>query len=398
MPAPTRPAHRTVPAACLLALGVACTPRAAIAETWTLDALEDFPSIDAGDVPYYRDVGNDALAIDASVVAYRDRIARATAPHPGPGGTFDLTLTTLAEVDGETTYRVLVDGARVGTATNARVPDEFAEATLAFDGVEIPDGATLAIESSAVSNGLVPEDDAFAFARGRWRELAITASLPDGADPETVGLAVSLTGSGNAVRVGDTATLVVGVGNASATTVATSPVVTVTLPAGLAFASGDGCRPADEDILCELVEIGPGGTATASLELDAAAPGTATVLATVASDQVDATAEDDRTALDIEVLPLAPAPTGTPVAPPVVPEPVAPVTPAVPVAPAAVIDPFASGGDGPDGPGESVPEVGTTPDADGGSGGGAVWLVPLLASAARIGRGARAVPAARRSR
>ena len=51
------------------------------AETITLQALDDFPSIDAGEVPYTAENVRDALQINAAVEEYRDKFARATASY-----------------------------------------------------------------------------------------------------------------------------------------------------------------------------------------------------------------------------------------------------------------------------------------------------------------------------
>ena len=369
--------------ACLLGAG------GAHAETWTLRAIEDFPVIDAGEVPYYRETARDALAIDAANVAFRDRPARATAPHPGPGGTFDLVLTTLAEVDGETTYRVLVDGVRVAEATNPRVPDEFAVRTFEFDDVEIPDGATLGVESAAVSNELVPENGEFAFARGRWTSLAIATVAAEGSTADAAELSVALAGPGSEVRVGDR--LVVGVAIANAATadvVATAPAVTLELPATLGFVSGEGCAAADDGaVRCALAELPPGADDSLSLELEALGAGKATVIATVSADQGDGAPGNDRAELDIEVRVAEGVDASGGEAPD--PAPSGPVEPTDP-----------DGSDGPEDGTEDGTGNGTGDDTDGdgrnvrdgSGGGGATWLtLPLLL----IGTGLRrALPGA----
>ncbi len=340
---------RSTLAALVVALASPLALDAARADSWTLRATEDFPVIDAGEVPYYRDAERNALAINAAVVAYRDRFARASAPHPGPGGTFDIVLTTLAEVDGETTYHLLVDGNRVATATNPRVPDEFAERRLAFDDVEIPEGAVLSVESAAVSNELVPENGEFAFARGRWTALGITTDAPDTPAPEMVELSVSLAGPDDEVSVGDRFGIDASIRNADATSVATAPALVVELPGQLEFVSGEDCSATNRTVRCTLAEIVSGTAVALSLELNAVGSGTATIAATVSADQADGMPENDRTELDIELLPepaIEPEPAGEP---------------------------------------ESEPKVGADPVASS-SGGGAVWALILLSAACALAR------------
>lgn len=70
-----------------------------------LDALTHFSNISAGEVSYYKDAKNNALAINAGNVANRGKFATATTIFNGTSGIYDVTLTTLAEFDGECTYR-----------------------------------------------------------------------------------------------------------------------------------------------------------------------------------------------------------------------------------------------------------------------------------------------------
>jgi len=147
---------------------------------YTYDATEDFPSYLSGDVPYYIDNGNDALAIDASNVSYRDRFARASRTFDGASGTYDVTITTLTEEDGESTYRLLVNGSIVGTFENTHIgagsPLDMQPETHTWSGIAISNGDTLAIESNTDTNGEIPEGDGTAWARGRWRQIELSTS------------------------------------------------------------------------------------------------------------------------------------------------------------------------------------------------------------------------------
>jgi len=93
--------------------------------TLVYDATTDFPAIGAGEVPYYVDAARNALAINASVVAYRDKFARATTTFDGAAGRYDVTITALGEVDGECSYRLLVNGTLIGTKQNVRVATDY---------------------------------------------------------------------------------------------------------------------------------------------------------------------------------------------------------------------------------------------------------------------------------
>ncbi len=137
-------------------------------------AISDFGDVEAGDVPYYKDMPRAALAINAAIVSYRDKFARALTPFQGPGGTYDVTLTTLAEFDGESTYRVLVNGRVIGTVQNTPVPvaEDYKPLRTVFRSVKLSPNDVIGVESNSHTNGLIPEGDGTAWARGRWSEIS----------------------------------------------------------------------------------------------------------------------------------------------------------------------------------------------------------------------------------
>ncbi|WOO40862.1 DUF5060 domain-containing protein [Rubellicoccus peritrichatus] len=146
------------------------------------DATEDFPTINGGEVPYYIDNTYDALAIDAANTSYRDKFARAQLTFNGTSDDYDVTITTLTEEDGECTYRLLVDGAIVGTYQNPRVGNagDLQPHTHTWSSVTINNGVTVAIESNTDSNDLILEGGVgpeFAWARGRWQQIELVASV-----------------------------------------------------------------------------------------------------------------------------------------------------------------------------------------------------------------------------
>lgn len=145
-------------------------------------ATGDFPEITGGDVDYYRDNGNDALAIAANIESNRVGFAQASRTFDGATGVYDVTITTLTEEDGESVYRLKVDGVQVGTFQNPFVYDppdsplDLQPHQHTWTGVYIPSGATLAIESNAATNGEIPEGAGTAWARGRWQEIELATS------------------------------------------------------------------------------------------------------------------------------------------------------------------------------------------------------------------------------
>jgi len=143
------------------------------------DATTDFPTINAGAAPFYVDNTRNALAINAANTSFRDVFARAEMTFPGAAGNYDVTIITIGEEDGESTYRFLVNGAVVGTVTNTPTSAAFEDQTHVFANVNIPAGATIGVEANAVTNGLIPEGDGTAYSRGRWKQLSFAISQGD---------------------------------------------------------------------------------------------------------------------------------------------------------------------------------------------------------------------------
>ncbi|MGJ8639691.1 MAG: PKD domain-containing protein [Opitutaceae bacterium] len=161
-------------------------PGGANPESFDYIALNDFTLSPAenGRAVYYEDTSRNALAIDASNAAYQNKFARAEMTFSGRGGSYDVTIKALKEYDGECTYRLYVNGVLVGEKTNDRVSEaeDFDPQDHLFKNISIPAGATVAVESDVASNGLIPEGDAYAWARGRWRSMQIvtTTSINNG--------------------------------------------------------------------------------------------------------------------------------------------------------------------------------------------------------------------------
>lgn len=139
-------------------------------------AVTDFPSITGGAVPYYKDTVRNALAIDASVVANRDKYAQATATFTGATGTYTPVISAMGETDGECSYRFLKNGIVIGTLQNARVSTDYGIQQHSFPSVTLTAGDVIGVESNAVTNGLIAEGTGTAYARGRWTTLTLSSS------------------------------------------------------------------------------------------------------------------------------------------------------------------------------------------------------------------------------
>lgn len=118
----------------------------------------------------------------------RGTIAVDAATHPGiwgasqnrfkgPAGLYQLTLATLTENDGESSYRININQRPVGSISqNPRQPPDagMTRVTHTFSATWINPGDAIKVLASIHTNGLIPEGDGTAYSRGRWSELTLT--------------------------------------------------------------------------------------------------------------------------------------------------------------------------------------------------------------------------------
>ncbi len=151
------------------------TPEGAI----VLKAIRDFKIVSGdGFVPAYKDDGHDALAINPG--EYKDKFAAAKTKLSGKTGAYDITLTTMVETDGESTYKLLIDGKLVGQFTNPKTSVDYKPTQKRWKNVSVSKGAKIRVEFNTATNsnqqsGRIP------YARGRWIALTLT---PSGAKKE----------------------------------------------------------------------------------------------------------------------------------------------------------------------------------------------------------------------
>jgi len=233
---------------------------AAWAQTHTYDAITDFTDTTAGEVPYYTHTAVNALAINAAIEDYRDKFARATVTFEHATGVYDVTIAALGETDGDGTFRFLVNGELQGSAVNAPATMDYGTQLHRFENISISEGDLIGVESVAVSNGLIPEGDGYAFARGRWTTLTIEASDDNTPDPVmTADVAIDLTADSDEVESGETVVYTLTVENLSDTVIATGPVATIALPAHFNVEPHPDCEPTtiDSNLTCNLPELQP---------------------------------------------------------------------------------------------------------------------------------------------
>ncbi len=143
---------------------------------YVLDALKNFEvnSSNNAKAIYYTDTKNGALAIDASNKAFRDEYATAKTVFNGENGKYNLSLVTLTENDGESSYVVKINGKIIGTLVNTTTDASYAMVNHNLGGFFLLKNDVIEIASKAVTNGRIPENDETAWSRGRWKKLIAT--------------------------------------------------------------------------------------------------------------------------------------------------------------------------------------------------------------------------------
>ncbi len=295
--------NRTLIVLCVAALTVISTAQA---DTYRFEAVDDFPIIDAGEVPYQSEAPDrEALTIDAANENYRNRSARATLRYEGESDFYDITLTTLAELAGEAEYRVLINDVLVGTANNPEVGQDYTPIQHTFEDIVVPHGATVAVESLANSNGKIPEGRGTAFAGGRWTTLELDNGDAGTAAADEVDLALHATIDKSDVQVGDVFTISLDISNRDDSAVATGLQLALTRPrAEVALASESPllCHESGNDIICPLSELPAGNTTSVSVSLQAIAGSPkARLRATITTDQQEINPDDNVVTLPLSI-------------------------------------------------------------------------------------------------
>ncbi|MCG8701757.1 MAG: T9SS type A sorting domain-containing protein, partial [Bacteroidales bacterium] len=136
----------------------------------TLAAIKDFPNFNVqGFVPGYIDNKRQALAVNAK--QHKDKWAAAIATFNGESATYNITMTSLLETDGECSYKLKVNGTLVGEYQNIPTKKDYTPYTQTFEGVQVSKGAKIQVEFNTHSNKTVPEGNGWAYARGRWTKV-----------------------------------------------------------------------------------------------------------------------------------------------------------------------------------------------------------------------------------
>lgn len=110
-------------------------------------------------------------------IADRLKWSAAQTTYRGEKGKYNIILNTMLESDGESTFKIYIDGKKVGEVTNPRIHStKIADYTvksfvLTEKPVKVKKGAKIRVEFCSATNGLVPEGKLTATSRGRWRSI-----------------------------------------------------------------------------------------------------------------------------------------------------------------------------------------------------------------------------------
>lgn len=124
-----------------------------------------------GAIPFYKDKSRKALAINA--VKHKAKYASAITTFQGEKGKYGIQLTTLTEIDGESTYKIFINNKLIAEFQNPETSQDFQEQTFEKNKVKLNKGDVIEIQFSSHSNGKIPEGDTFAFSRGRWKQIEL---------------------------------------------------------------------------------------------------------------------------------------------------------------------------------------------------------------------------------
>ncbi|WP_111706829.1 DUF5060 domain-containing protein [Lutibacter citreus] len=139
----------------------------------TLNALVDFYIDQSSDAVYYKDKKNKSFAINAANKESRAKFAKAKTVFKGESGNYKLMFTTITENDGESRYKVLVNGTTIKETTNSETDKPTFEKDHNLGFIYLEKNDILEIASTAETNEKIPENNETAWSRGRWKSLIL---------------------------------------------------------------------------------------------------------------------------------------------------------------------------------------------------------------------------------
>lgn len=139
--------------------------------TIILSAIDHFEAVGNDKARWYVDTQRASLAVDAGI--YKDEFAKVQTTFTGAAGEYRIRLTSLVEIDGESEYRVSVNGKRVASVINPAADIDFVAVESNIVTTKLTSGDVIEVEFNSSTNGKIPEGDTTAYSRGRWTNLIL---------------------------------------------------------------------------------------------------------------------------------------------------------------------------------------------------------------------------------
>lgn len=144
-------------------------------ERYVIEAVSEYDGLqEKGFVKPYIDKRRKAIAINAA--QFKGEFAAATYTFLGETGSYDVKLRALAELDGESQYRIAVNGQEVKEVKRnpmifgTGLPD-YTPVTHTWKKLSLSKGDRIRVAASSETNGKIPEGQTTAYARGRFTQL-----------------------------------------------------------------------------------------------------------------------------------------------------------------------------------------------------------------------------------
>lgn len=140
-------------------------------DPFTISAIDEFSAVEKeGFSPFYIHRGVNALAVNSEMFENEYAIAEYT--FQNKKGEYDIKITTVLEVDGESTYKLFINNKQVAQLINEETEVDFAEKMYDFGQFKLHQGDVIGVAFNNISNEKIIENEGqFAFARGRWKNL-----------------------------------------------------------------------------------------------------------------------------------------------------------------------------------------------------------------------------------
>lgn len=140
-------------------------------DPFSVSAIDEFSAVEKeGFSPFYIHRGVNALAVNSEM--FENDYAIAEYKFQQKKGEYNIKITTVLEVDGESTYQLFINNKQVAQLVNEETEVDLVEKTYDFGKFKLHQDDVIGIAFNNISNEKIIENEGqFAFARGRWKNL-----------------------------------------------------------------------------------------------------------------------------------------------------------------------------------------------------------------------------------